>query len=291
MYILAFETTGPICSVALIDLENKERVFVVNGKEPMSHLKSLTVNAKTLMDEFGIGMNEIAAVAAAVGPGSFTGIRIGVTTARAVAQALDIPCVAVPTLEVFRECAGADDTMRGEGTAACDEHGQTCVVPVFNARRGQVYAAIFAGCADEVEDVLTPGPYMLEEVLAELKKHCQSHCGDVQNSDADAMCISDGNALRIVFYGDGVDAYAERLAEFREEMKNVDVIFAPEETRYQTADMVAGFAAEKFARGETCSHEELMPDYMRKAEAEQKLEDGTLQKLREEKLARLMKGH
>lgn len=273
MYILAFETTGPICSVALLDLENRERVFVVNGKEPMSHLKRLTANAKTLMDEFGIGMNEIAAVAASVGPGSFTGIRIGVTTARAVAQALDIPCVAIPTLEVFREWVGASRDNGGIDR----EDLQTCVVPIFNARRGQVYGGIFVFAGN---DMLPPGPYMLEEVLEELKKHC--HKGGAHE---------EGALSSIVFYGDGVDAYADRLAEFQEEMKNVEVSFAPEEVRYQTADMVARFAAAKYEGGETCSPEELMPDYMRKAEAEQKLEDGTLQKIREEKLARLMRGH
>ena len=295
MYILGFETTGPICSVALLDLDNPNRVFVMNGNEPMSHLKSLTDNARKLMADCGVSVNDIAAVAASIGPGSFTGIRIGVTSARAVAQTIGVPCVAVPTLEVFRTLS--------KGCMA---------VPIFNARRGQVYGAIFS----ETKDVLAPGPYMLEDVLEELKKYTVGKCSDGSadvdgsaNSGASAdvdgsACAAEfaDNGFRIIFYGDGVDAYANRLNEFKEEFESMSIYgssisekhaveFAPEEARYQTADLVVQFAAEKYKRGETATVEELLPDYMRKAEAEQKLEDGTLQKLREEKLARLMAGN
>ena len=276
MYILGFETTGPICSVALLDLDNPNRIFVMNGNEPMSHLKSLTDNARMLMADCGIDIKEIAAVAASIGPGSFTGIRIGVTSARAVAQALGIPCIAVPTLDVFKSLS--------EGCAA---------VPIFNARRGQVYGAIFS----ETKDVLAPGPYMLEDVLSELKKYIVDKCEDDSACDGEAAA----SGLRIIFYGDGIDAYHDRLCEFKKEIEsgNADdfsgnacsIDFASEEARYQTADLVVKFAAEKLVKGENCTVEALLPDYMRKAEAEQKLEDGTLQKLREEKLARLMAGN
>ena len=65
-------------------------------------------------------------------------------------------------------------------------------------------------------------------------------------------------------------------------------IFAPEEERYQTADLVWQIAKRKYEAGETAPYNELLPDYMRLAEAEQKLKDGTLKKLREEKMAKLL---
>ncbi|MBO4235261.1 MAG: tRNA (adenosine(37)-N6)-threonylcarbamoyltransferase complex dimerization subunit type 1 TsaB [Firmicutes bacterium] len=290
MYILGFETTGPICSVALLDLDNPSRLFMLNGNEPMSHLKSLTDNARRLMADSGVDVKGIAAAATSIGPGSFTGIRIGVTTARTVAQALDIPCIAVPTLEIFRSLS------------------EDCtVVPIFNARRGQVYGAIFSRGVD----VLVPGPYMLEDVLAELEKYIDSdevaslYCASSEGAEE---CVSKKDSC-IVFYGDGVDAYSDRLNEFKNDIESVCaageetsrqkgaghnnclIEFADEDERYQTADLVVRFAAEKLAKGETCTVDELIPVYMRKAEAEQKLEDGTLQKLREEKLARLMAGN
>ena len=269
MYILGVETTGPICSVALLDLDDPSFVCVREDNAPMSHLKHLTMHAEELMREYGISMSEVAAAASSIGPGSFTGIRIGVTTARTVAQALGVPCIAVPTLEAFR--------FRVDGP--------NIIVPILNARRGQVYGAILSGEPSQ-EDILAPGPYMLTEVLDKLKEYLSSCCYN-------SKCTCD--ACSIVFCGDGIDAYEETLTEFKQEIENESnacrIIFSEEGERYQNAEMVVRYALDKYTRGETVNFDALLPDYMRKAEAEQKLEDGTLQKLREEKLARLMKGN
>lgn len=238
MYILAFETTGPVGSAALADGEG--RLLLRCTTEPMSHLKRLAEMAGELMEEAGIGPAEIGAVAASVGPGSFTGIRIGVTTARTFAQARGIPCVPVSALEIFAQHCG-----KGHPVAA-----------VFNARRGQVYGAVYG--ADGTE-VLAPGPYMLTDVLEAVR--------DLPDA---------------VFYGDGVDAYAEQLAGYA---------CAPKEERYQTAAMTAKAALAKIEAGGTVSYEDLMPDYMRATEAEQKLADGTLEKLRAAKLKRFMENN
>lgn len=268
MYILGFETTGPICSVALLDLDDPSFVCLREEKEPMGHLKHLAAYAEELMREYGIQMREIAAVASSIGPGSFTGIRIGVTTARAVAQALGIPCVAVPTLDAFR-CKSLDSNI---------------IVPIINARRGQVYGAIFSG-VDGKEDILPPGPYMLVDVLDKLKAYLDS---DTDNSSEERK------TLEVSFYGDGIDAYWDLLTEFKNEIESKSahrIIFVEESERYQSADMVVRYALDKYKNKEVVNFDALLPDYMRKAEAEQKLEDGTLKKLREEKLARLMKGN
>ena len=76
---------------------------------------------------------------------------------------------------------------------------------------------------------------------------------------------------------DGTDAYASDLEGF-------DI--APREERYQTADMVCAEGAKALRAGRTVRYTELMPDYMRQSEAEQKLRDGTLKRLREEKMKR-----
>ncbi len=238
MYILAFETTGPVGSAALIDEEG--RVSLRSTSEPMSHLRELAHMSQELFREAGIGPEEIGAVAASVGPGSFTGIRIGVTTARTFAQARGIPCVAVSSLEVFSQHCGA-----GHPVAA-----------IFNARRGQVYGAVYDG---DGTVLLAPGPYMLTDVLEAVK-----------------------NRPETVFYGDGVDAYGTQLTDF---------VCAPEEVRYQTAAMTARAALAKWQAGEAVPYEALLPDYMRATEAEQKLKDGTLEKLRAAKLKRFMENN
>ena len=100
MYILAIETTGPFCSVALV---NDEGLFMEkSSEEEMNHLQGLLPLTQQLLDEAGVEKTQLTHVAASVGPGSFTGIRIGVSTARALGQALNLPLVAVPTLEAFK---------------------------------------------------------------------------------------------------------------------------------------------------------------------------------------------
>jgi tRNA threonylcarbamoyladenosine biosynthesis protein TsaB len=217
--------------------DGSEPAAVRSEDEPMTHLKMLIPLTKQLLESEHIDKSEIAAVAASVGPGSFTGIRIGVSTARALAQALDIPCIAVSSLGQFGIMA----------------HGEPLAV-IFNARRGQVYGAVFDG---EGKAVMEPGPYMLTDVLD----------------------FVDKNGLDPVFYGDGVDAYEDSLEGRRK---------ADREYRYQTAELTAEAAVRKYKNKEFLRYDELLPDYMRESEAEQRLKDGSLAKMRAAKMARFM---
>lgn len=277
MYILAIETTGPVGSVAVIDAGAKDRmaarVPMKITTQTMSHLKNLVPMMEKIFDEEGIGKDEVCAVAASVGPGSFTGIRIGVSTARALAQAWGVPCISVPSLEVFREKCGNDGKGRvaEDGAAVNGSDGSVCAI--FNARRGQVYAACF-GCSGEV--LIEPGPYMLADVLDRIEEL----------------------GAKPTFYGDGVDAYFDK-EEFRDRVSGYAA--APVEERYQTADMAARYALDvwKIASDDSgqeikadekiVDYGELLPDYMRESEAEQRLKDGSLEKMRKEKMERFMK--
>ncbi|MGN8635694.1 tRNA (adenosine(37)-N6)-threonylcarbamoyltransferase complex dimerization subunit type 1 TsaB [uncultured Eubacterium sp.] len=240
MYILVIDTTGPVGSCALLEPETGA-IRQKTTEEPMAHLRRLAGMMEELVQETGCSKSEIGAVSASAGPGSYTGIRIGVTTARMTAQALGVPCLKVPTLAMFRPLAG--DT--------------GCAV-IFNARRGQVYGAVYGPGGQEV---LAPGPYMLEDVTKAAERA----------------------GLNPVFYGDGIDAY-------RDSPKYGNLlagkVFAPKAERYQTAELAARFTKTLWEQGDTCSVEELLPDYMRKTEAEQKLADGSLARARAAKMAK-----
>lgn len=243
MYILGIETTGPLGSVALIDSEGK--IISRTSHEKMNHLKDLMKMCQEVVDEAGIKKTELTAMAASTGPGSFTGIRIGVSSARAIAQVLKIPCIAVETLDLFKQKARGD---RKSG-----------VCPIFDARRNQVYGALFDGCG---EDILKPGPYMLHEVLETIK---------------------DSNLEKVCFFGDGIDAYLDKVVSGLENT-GVEVVFAPAEDRYQNGALVAMGALEKYNKGQLLQVQELVPNYMRVAEAETKLKNGILAKEREAKM-------
>ncbi|MBQ7703033.1 MAG: tRNA (adenosine(37)-N6)-threonylcarbamoyltransferase complex dimerization subunit type 1 TsaB [Firmicutes bacterium] len=235
MYVLAIETTGPNGSAALIN-EYGKLVSRRVSHEAMSHLKDLVPMIQDMTAELGIGGEDISAVAASIGPGSFTGIRIGVSTARALAQAWGKPCVAVSSLTSF--------LMRREGEDAPDPEEIICAI--FNARRHQVYGF--------VESLMEEGPYMIEDVLRVLLDQTGDH--------------------RVIFFGDGVDAYESIIRDTLGDKVNYE--FAPKEVRYQDASDIARAGLRKFQAGETLTYEELLPDYMREAEAEQKLKAGEL---------------
>ena len=276
MFILAIETTGPYGSVALLDEKGNVLGYQVS-RGTMSHLKDLIPMVDTVLKKCGVSKNEIDLLAPSVGPGSFTGIRIGVSTARALCQALGIKAVPVPALEAFcfKETALREATQNYCGQAAeavCGRTSEaacrkTAVCAIINARRGQVYGMI--------EGFMEPGPYMLTDVIEVYKSKMEP------------------DGWKLLFFGDGVDAYEKDIIGALGEPgpgPEAHFEFAPESDRYQDAVSVGRWAVERIrqcggidgnvaaASSDDCTvdFENLLPDYMRRAEAEQKLESGEL---------------
>lgn len=271
MYILAIETTGPFGSVALVSEEENKSVSgapragytvkstagagcrvlgEMTSADEMNHLKDLLPQACHLLESAGVKKSELTYIAVSAGPGSFTGIRIGVSTARALGQALGIPVVSVPTLDAFLY---KENVTLGVGSLEGVPAGEPVVVGILNARRGQVYGIVdgyLEGCPCMLTDVL-------EIVTGQVKKEGRP----------------------VVFYGDGIDAYEAKILEVLSEAGMVlgrDYFFAPREVRYQNAAAVARLAYEKVSAGEVLHYNDLHPEYMRKAEAEEKLAAGQL---------------
>ena len=250
MKILAIETTGKYGSASVIDDDG--RVFSASSREEMNHLRGMITLIDEALREAGITKDELTHIAASVGPGSFTGIRIGVTTARIFSQMLGIPCIAVSTLEAM--AAGA------VGKAVSS--GALYVVPVINARRHQTYAGVYEAVYTTDSEHMSAIPvmeerqYMIEELLEDLRTKMAEHDDTV-----------------VFFTGDGIDAYGDII---RETLPEGSHVFADEEMRYQHAESVAKTALRKACAGKTLSYDELMPEYMRLAEAEQRLRAGTL---------------
>lgn len=237
MYILALETTGAHASAAIID--GKGQVLEKRGQGVLNHLQYLMPMVKDLAAESGLQLSDITAVAASQGPGSFTGIRIGVSSARALAQILNIPAIGVPTLKAF-------------AYNMPEYSGLIC--PVFDARRSQVYAGAYRWQKGEIQEAVKGAPYSIDEFLEKVRAADQNR----------AACDNGAEVSPIpLFFGDGTKVYGERFKE--EEL-------APEEVRLQSAASVARLARDMMQAGQSAGYEELKPDYMRKAEAERKLE-------------------
>ena len=126
LLILGIDTITLACSVALLQDGVLLAEFTLNVKK--THSERLMPLVEKLLQESGVEREQLQAIAVAAGPGSFTGIRIGVATARALAQGLAIPAVGISTLEALAEGITAPGAL---------------VCPLLDARRNQVYTALY----------------------------------------------------------------------------------------------------------------------------------------------------
>lgn len=220
MLTLAFESSARAASVALC--RDGALLSQYSQCTALTHSRTLLPMAEDLLKNAELRISDIDLFAVAHGPGSFTGIRIGVSTVKGLAWALDKPCVGVSTLEA----------MAWHGLAA---GGVVC--PVMDARRSQVYNALFR-IEDGKPRRLTPDrPIALAELAEELRILSEP-----------VFLVGDGAALTAAFLkGQGLP--------FRT---------APENLLWQSAWGVAMAAADK-APG---TADELLPVYLRLSQAE-----------------------
>jgi tRNA threonylcarbamoyladenosine biosynthesis protein TsaB len=126
-YILNIETATKNCSVALAK-EGKTILCKEIAEEGYSHAERLHVFIEEIIKEVGITFQDLIAIAVSQGPGSYTGLRIGVSAAKGLCYALDIPLIAVDTLQVLASQATVSSGL---------------IIPMLDARRMEVYSAVF----------------------------------------------------------------------------------------------------------------------------------------------------
>jgi tRNA threonylcarbamoyladenosine biosynthesis protein TsaB len=136
--ILNIETSSPVCSVALTEDENI--LALRESSEEKSHAGNLSVFIEEILNEKHISLSDLNALAVGKGPGSYTGLRIGVATAKGMAYGAKIPLVAVSTLETMVRFA-LQRMERDKHPGSCDENTVLC--PMLDARRMEVYMALF----------------------------------------------------------------------------------------------------------------------------------------------------
>ncbi|PKB16165.1 tRNA (adenosine(37)-N6)-threonylcarbamoyltransferase complex dimerization subunit type 1 TsaB [Flavobacterium sp. 5] len=137
-YILNIETATKNCSVALAK-DGKTILCKEIAEEGYSHAERLHVFIEEIINETGIKMNDLAAVAVSQGPGSYTGLRIGVSAAKGLCYALNLPLIAVDTLQTLASKVTIADGL---------------IVPMIDARRMEVYSAVFSATLDKKREVL-----------------------------------------------------------------------------------------------------------------------------------------
>jgi tRNA threonylcarbamoyladenosine biosynthesis protein TsaB len=151
--ILCIETATGVCSVALCD--DNSVISVIEAPPGMSHSSRLTVIIQELLRGACIEARQLDAVSVSKGPGSYTGLRIGVSVAKGIAYAAEIPLIGINTLTAM--CHGyltANPQAAGSSTLLC---------PMIDARRMEVYNALFSADARMIKetsaDIITASSY------------------------------------------------------------------------------------------------------------------------------------
>jgi tRNA threonylcarbamoyladenosine biosynthesis protein TsaB len=136
-YILNLETATKNCSVS-ISQDGKTILCKEMAEAGYSHAEKLHVFIEECLKESKLSFNDLSAIAVSQGPGSYTGLRIGVSAAKGLCFALNLPLISVDTLQVL-----ASQLSITEGV----------VIPMIDARRMEVYSAIFTSKFDKIREV------------------------------------------------------------------------------------------------------------------------------------------
>ena len=224
MLILAFETSAKAASVALT--ENGKLLGESYQNTGMTHSQTLMVMAEDLLKAAGRTVADLSAIAVAEGPGSFTGVRIGVAAAKGLSWGAELPCFGISTLEAMVVSLGAF---------------QGYVCPVMDARRSQVYNALFYVNHGEIQRLRDDRAI----ALADLEKELKDLPGPI-------FLVGDGSYLC--------------YNTLREEVPGL--VLPPEHRIHQRAVGAALLAERKLAAGAAGDGAALAPNYLRLSQAE-----------------------
>lgn len=224
MKILAIDTSSVTASAALC--EDEQLLGEVYVHVPQTHSETLMPAACELLRRCGTAFSELNLLAVSVGPGSFTGVRIGVAAVKGIAVACGIPCVGVSSLE-----AAAWNVPFFAGT----------ICAAMDARRNQVYTALFASSP------------------AGLERLCPDHAQQIEEL---SKKIPDGPVLLV---GDGAELCYNAFKDHRL------CFLAPNRLRYVHAAAVAALGLHTFRAGHSLSPDQLLPVYLRLPQAEREL--------------------
>lgn len=241
MKVLGVDTATATASVALVEdgrpiLEevfphHRESRLLSTGVERANHAETLLPLIDGLLKRAGLSFSEISALAVSIGPGSFTGLRIGLSTVKGLAYGWNIPVVGVPTL-----LALAVKVTEWEGA----------ICPFLDARKKEVYAALFrkrAGALERLtEDLVSPPARVIRRI---------------QSSVPQDPCL---------FIGDGTKAYSDLIKNSMGDLSSLTL----GEAYPSTACAVARLGEERVRNQESDSPGALVPLYLRPSEAELK---------------------
>lgn len=231
MKVLALDSSGLTASAAVVEDDgvnsNLLAEYTVNYKK--THSQTLLPMLDEIVSMIELDLNTLDAVAAAAGPGSFTGLRIGSATAKGLGLALNKPLVHIPTVDALAYNLYGTDRI---------------ICPLMDARRNQVYTGIYEFKDNRLHAIEPQMAVSIQEI-------------------AEKLCAL---GREVIFLGDGVPVYRYCLTEVL--MAGQKFSFAPAHVSRQRAGAVGMLAVQYIREGKTETAAEHRPDYLRLPQAE-----------------------
>jgi len=150
MLILAIDTALDACAAAVLDTDNNKVIALESQAMKRGHAEALMPLVARVMKESGIAFEALDRIAATIGPGSFTGLRVGLSAARGIALAANKPVVGITTLTAYI-------------APHLSEHGEHPIIAAIDARHDHVYLQVVTGHG---EPLVTPRVVPMQEALA-----------------------------------------------------------------------------------------------------------------------------
>lgn len=230
MKILALDTSSNVASVALVCDSLLIGEYTINHKK--THSQSLMPLIRDMLNATQTDISDIDAFAASVGPGSFTGLRIGLATVKGLAHACKKPVAGVSTLEAM-----------AYNLPYCSDY----IVPILDARRDQVYTAVYCWDNGVLKTHTKPCAVSVDTIIEILKKENK----------------------KSIFIGDGILRFGEQIINMLGDL----AAFSYANSNMQRASSVAVAAQKLFAEGKAVFCDKLAPIYLRKSQAEREYEE------------------
>ncbi len=230
MKILSMECSATPASVAIIEDGKVLASSFVNVK--LTHSQTLMPMVENILNSAKLTIGDVEGLAISNGPGSFTGVRIGISAVKGLAAPKNLPCVAVSTLRAMAE-------------NYCDTDCIVCAV--MDARCNQVYNALFEITNNQIKRLCDDRALLCDELKSEI------------------LAFTEKTDKSIIIVGDGTDIFYRSVEDIPQVKKSAPI------NRFQNAAGVGLVAEESFNKGETIEADALLPFYLRLPQAEREL--------------------
>lgn len=230
--MLAVDTSSLVATVAVMSDEKLLGEYTINS--PMTHSQKLMPIIDELLSTLDLSMEDIDLIAVARGPGSFTGIRIGIATVKGLAHPRNLPIMGVSSLE---------------GLAYNILYCSDIICPIMDARRNQVYTGAYKWVDHKLETIIDEAPLSINELMDQLKERDE----------------------KVIFLGDGVSKYKDEIVGTLGDKAVFAPKYVNMQSASSIAQLSFNKINEGELKPQT--YHDITPVYLRKSEAERQYEE------------------